>query len=143
MVEVAKIIVGFSVTQALSEAQAQTKAEVYAEAVDGLPAWAIAAARGMWARGETEGLTGRIDPSFPPAPAHVRAMAQAALAVPRCEALRLRRLLEAEVRIERTAEQRGEMLRRIGGILPKATGDTGTALCRSANPATDRRESGA
>lgn len=115
--EVAILLAGFTITARLSEAQAEAQTEVYADATDDLPAWAIAAARRAWARGETDGLKGKIDPSFPPAPAHVRALALQAMAEPKAEASRIRRLLAAKVERVFPAEHRREMLRRLPALV--------------------------
>lgn len=115
--EIAILLAGFTITARLTEAQAEAQTETYADATDDLPAWAIAAARRAWARGETDGLKGKIDPSFPPAPAHVRALALQAMAFPRAEAVRIRRLLTAKVERELSAEHRREMLRRLPALV--------------------------
>lgn len=117
--ELAILLAGFTITARLTEAQAEAQTEVYADATNDLPAWTIVAARRAWARGETDGLKGKIDPSFPPAPAHVRALALEALAKPRGEVALLRRLLGASVERSMPVEHRREMLRRMSGLVEK------------------------
>lgn len=120
MAEIARMMAGFSVTSNLTEAQSEAKALVYGDAIDDLPAWAIVAARKAWARGETANLKGKVDPTFPPAPAHVRALALEAMAVPMCEASRLRALLDAEVATALPDEHRRAMLQRMSGMMGSA-----------------------
>lgn len=124
MAEIARMLAGFSVTSTLSQSQADAKATVYEDAIGDLPAWAIVAARRAWARGETDGLKGKIDPSFPPAPAHVRWLAQQAMARPAIEATRLRMLLGASVTAPMPIEHRREMLRRMSELLPSKKAST-------------------
>lgn len=121
MVEIAGMLSGFSITSNMSQLQADAKAAVYEDAVGDLPAWTIVAARKAWARGETEGLKGKVDPSFPPAPAHVRALALQAMSPPAAEAARLRALLGAEVVAPLPVEHRREMLRRMSGLMQPRT----------------------
>lgn len=81
----------------LSEAQVAARVQAFLDAVDGIPTWAIAAARRAWNRADPD-LFAEANFAYPPtAPQFARAC-RAVLSAVRGEAYRLQRLLNAETR---------------------------------------------
>lgn len=87
---------------------ADVKVGAYLDAVEDLPAWAVREAVRRWRRGEGGGDSRDYD--FAPRPARLRAIAGGIAAVATGQAMRLRRILEAEAEVAMTDEQRGGAL---------------------------------
>jgi hypothetical protein len=92
----AKMIHGLGGAANQSETAATAKIEMYADAIEDLPAWAVAEAIKRWARGSCPPEiceSPRFE--FPPAPAVLRRLAQSDLDLPRRYVEMLRNLLAA------------------------------------------------
>lgn len=91
-----KMIRGLAGPAETSAVAAASKIEMYADAVEDLPAWTIDKAIKRWARGECPASieeTPRY--AFPPAPATLRSLAREELAGPKRDAELLQRLIAA------------------------------------------------
>lgn len=92
----AKMIRGLAGPAETSEVAAAAKVEMYADAIDDLPAWAIDLAIKRWARGTCpETIEEKPRYAFPPAPATLRALALLAIEAPKRDARMLTNLLAA------------------------------------------------
>lgn len=99
-----KMIYGLAGSSNPSELVAAAKIEMYADAIEDLPAWAIDLAIKRWARGECPSdiqENPRFD--FPPAPAVLRMLALLVMGTIRSNQLKLECLLAA-VPIERAVD---------------------------------------
>lgn len=92
-----------------SAAVEAARAQSWAEALEGLPAWAVDAARRKWMRGEVEG----VNPDFPPKPPRFRQLAVAMLAPVHERRSRLALVLKAVPEPEVPADERERVARRL------------------------------
>lgn len=88
-----------------SEAVLTARAETWIEALDGLPAWAVDAARRKWMRGEVEG----VNPDFAPKPPRLRQIAVDLMGPVHERRNRLTLLLKAEPEAEVPADERARV----------------------------------
>lgn len=80
----------------MSDLVAAAKAEMYADAIDVVPAWALDLAIKRWGRGAcTADIEERPNYNFPPSPAALRKMALLELELPRRYIAMLTNLIEA------------------------------------------------
>jgi hypothetical protein len=98
-----KMLLAFPAVGSSSEAAAQARCEVYADAIDDLPPWAIHKAIKRWSRGELPADMGAANFSFAPSPAALRKLAKVELGPFEVQAGQLRRLL-ATMPIERAMD---------------------------------------
>lgn len=113
MMEVARMLAALS-TAAITEAQAAARASAYAEALDGIPTWAIVAGRRDWYCGDVDPLE-NVNLAFPPSPGQLAILARRRWYPVRGEAIRLRRLLIATAPHERPADP--AMVKRIQNLV--------------------------
>lgn len=88
----------------LSEAAAESRADMYDDALSDIPPWAIEAAIKRWGKGDVPDLRmGSLNFTFAPAPAILRKICKLELEPYEDQVLKLRRLLEA-ISIERAMD---------------------------------------
>lgn len=91
-----KLIRGLAGAAEVSDVVAAAKIEMYADAIEDLPAWSIDIAVKRWGRGSCpDEIEERPKYAFPPAPATLRALALLELERPRRDAAKLEILLAA------------------------------------------------
>lgn len=95
-----------------SEAVEKARAENWLEALDGLPAWAVDAARRRWVRGEVAG----VNPDFAPKPPRFRQIVVEVLSPVYERRNRLAMLLKAEVEREIPADERERVSGRLAAF---------------------------
>lgn len=110
--EFVKLLMAFPAQQ-LSETTARLRADAYFEALGDLPSWALRAACHRWLRGDV----GDVHLAFAPSPPQLRKTATEEMLPCRAQLVRLRRLLDAQVLKERSAEDRAAMAQRIAGLV--------------------------
>lgn len=99
-----------------SEAEGFAKAEMYGDAIEDLPAWAIDKAVKRWARGECPySVQEKPNYDFPPSPATLRKMALFDMDTPKRDAARIRALLDC-IPLERAMDPKP--IPEVRGLLP-------------------------
>jgi hypothetical protein len=99
-----KLIRGLAGAAEMSDVVAAAKIEMYADAIEDLPAWSIDVAIKRWGKGSCPAeIEERPKYAFPPAPATLRALACLELDAPRRDARKLEGLIAA-VPLERALD---------------------------------------
>lgn len=109
---VGTLIGSYPQAQRVSKDDADGALEVYINALIDLPLWAVKAACEGWIRGEGDGNS-----AFPPSASEIRVLASRKQIPFRQEFEKIRRILEAKVRKEPTAEERARAAARIDDVL--------------------------
>jgi hypothetical protein len=100
-----KMLLAFPTSGSFSDAAADARGDIYDEAVEDIPPWALSAAIKRWARGDVPELRlGTLNFNFAPGPAVLLAICKLELADFKAQALAIERLL-ACVTQERAMDQ--------------------------------------
>lgn len=117
--ELARLMTAFPATSAdQSDVPADLRAQAYFEALDGIPAWAIAEARGVIFRGEAP----NVSPRFAPTPPEFRRVCEAVLRPIRGDLSMLLAIRDAIDKREPTIEERERVSRGLDDLVAELVG---------------------
>ncbi|WP_348929232.1 hypothetical protein [Aquabacter sp. CN5-332] len=108
--------------QAISDTAAKAKAQAYFIALEGLPAWAVQEACRRWLRGEP-GPNKDANFAFAPSAPQLRILADSLTADLRMHRLKMRRILDAKVRVELPEADRARMVQRLRDVIAPHTNE--------------------